>query len=117
MSGLQRENGEGGISFSASWGSRTVALRAVGVFAVVLLLWLGSIGATLLAGWRMEQAVASIHLVGLQWQREVREKWGQDKLNDDTLACMMTLSADERREARGVETREGLRRWCRWWGR
>ena len=112
-----RENGEGGISFSASWGTRSVALRAVGLFAVILLLWTGQIAATLFSGYRMEQSIERLRVDTRGWQTEVHQKWDLDKLNDDTLACMMTLSADERKEARVVETREGLRRWCRWWGR
>ena len=115
------ENGNGGISFSATWGSRTVALRAVGIFAVVLLLWLGSIAATLFSGWRVERAIGETALANsvarIEWQREVRTKWSQDRSNDDTLACVVMLSAAQREEARRVETWEGLRQFCRWLGR
>ena len=117
MSEAPREDGNGGVSFSASWGSRTVALRAFGVLTVFLLFWLGSVGATVLSGWRTEQAIDRLRVETRGWQGEVHAKWDRDRVNDDTLACMMTLGAEERKEARLVETRDGLRRWCRWWGR
>ena len=111
----ERDNG---VSASLSWGAGPrVTVRAVGVFAVVLLLWIGQIAATLFSGWQVQLAVGAIQSRQVLWEERVREKWSQDRASDDTLACMVVLSPEQREAARRVETRESLRQFCRWLGR
>lgn len=115
----QQIKGAGGgemTGLDVSWGKARVAAK--GIAAIVLIMFVTQAAIVLYVGHRMETAIGAMQLASTEAinriQASASAEHGTARKSQDRMACLLSLSIEERTRFRTEFKPGAWQRWCGW---